>query len=100
MQPTNHVVLFETVLRELVLREHMSMGMGCGLVRGLHMHKETSLALTDLRTAHWLCRNLKLGYAVVVWDEYHRTPEEIACDLYATCRVNLLDLLPKVRVPS
>ena len=75
VQPNNHALLFETVLRELALREHLSIAMGCGLVRVLHMHKKTSLALSDLRTADWLCKTLALCYAVTVWDNKGHTQE-------------------------
>ena len=80
----------------LVDREHLTTATGCGLVRVLHMSKKTSLALSDLRAAAWLWERLK--YCGLSSGE-SSSPKAV-CRKYAMCQVNLLDLMPKVRVHS
>ncbi len=77
----------------LVDKRHLSLACACGLVRRLHLHLTVSLALSDLRAASWLCNALR--FLVDRMDVHLRA--KAMCDIYASCRVNLLDLLPGVR---
>ncbi len=92
VQPNKGARLFEEVLQRLVYHRKLSLACACGLVRRLHMYRLVSLALSDLRAASWLCKALK--FLVHRRDTDLRT--NAVCDIYASCRINLLDLIPQV----
>ncbi len=101
MQPTDEAVLLQEVLTVLVQNGALTFGTACGLVRMVLSTEQISKSLSDLRTAAWVCKTLKYfaaggapfdGYADIL------EASDLIRVIYASCRVNLLDLLPQVRI--
>ena len=94
MQPNNGAWLYHGILYRLVAERHLSLAAACGIVRVLHLSKTMSLAKSDLHAAAWVCNALRFLTR-------NRPAGALRCEvirsMYASCRVNLLDLMPQVR---
>lgn len=96
--------VLEEILLRLVWLRYVSLPAACGCVRSACTDPRMSLAATDLQTAAFLCRAL---HALSSPPQHacgpltaHAAPLEDLQELYASCGVSFLDLLPKVKSPN
>lgn len=98
VQPSKVGILYEETLVRLVESGKLSIAAACGCVCHAYTSQKTSLAVTDLHTAAFLCRGL------IYWSSPCATSAQRTDGpsptrqqaLYADCGVSLADLIPEV----